>query len=129
MNKRLYEHLHKKSRSYWFYYHLKHDDDFRREAAELDSKLLIILSDGTKYRVTSVDDFDYLQDPDKEKKLALIEKFQTRWNIQWSYYLLNFLIRGDPEDVPLASGNSLVGLIYKKERNMFEAQISPSASK
>jgi len=129
MNKRLYDHLHKKSRSYWFYYHLKHDDDFRKEATELDKKLLITLADGTTYRPIGVEDFDYLEDPDKEKKLALIVKFQIRWQIHWDYYLLNFLIRGDPEDVPLASGNNLVALIYKDEGTMFEAQISSSASK
>ena len=129
MNKRLYDHLHKKSRSYWFYYHLKHDNDFRKEAAELDKKLLITLVDGTMYRPTGVEDFDSLQDPDKEKKLALIEKFKIRWQIPSDFYLLNFLIRGDPKDVPPATGNSLVGLIYKDERNMFEAQISPSATK
>ena len=131
MNKRLYKHLHRESgsRSYWFYYHLKHDADFRKEAAELDKKLLITLADGTTYRPTGVEDFDSLQDPDKEKKLALIEKFQIRWEIPSDYYLLYYLIRGNPEYVPPATENKLVALVYKDDRNMFEAQISPSASK
>jgi hypothetical protein len=129
MNKRLKNHLQKKSRSYWFYYHLKHDDDFRKEAAELDTKLLITLDDGTRYQPTGVEDFDYLHDPDKEKKLAFTEEFQIKWQIHWDYYLLNYLIRGNPEDVPPSTGNGIVGLIYKSERNMFEAQISPNSTK
>jgi hypothetical protein len=128
MNKRLYNYLHKKGRSYWFYYHLKHDDDFRKEANELDKKIAIKRENGTFYRPTAIEDFDYLNDPNKETKLGLIEEFQIRWHIHWDYYLLNFLIRGDPEDVPPA-GNGLVSLGYREERNMFEAQISPTASK
>lgn len=128
VSKKTYEHIHKKGRSYWFYYHLKHDTDFQSEAAEL-AKLIIIESEGNPpYLPTDIGDYDYFQDPDKNKKLKLIEDFQLRWKIHWDYFLLNYLIRGNPDDVPPA-GNGGVALGLNEERNMFQAQIPITAEK
>ena len=128
MSKPIYDYLNKKSRSYWFYFHLKHDSAFQKEAAELDQQLTIKLDDGSDYHPTMVEDFGYLDDPDKDTKLEAIMKFQARWNIHWDYFLLSYLIRGNPEDVPPA-GNGSVALGFNEERNMFEAQIPLSAQK
>ncbi len=99
MSKKLEEYKRHKDKAYWHYYHLKRDPDFQKEAKVLDDKLKIE-SGGGAYRPTAAVDFDYLKDPDKDKKLELIRAFQKRWRISWDYDLLHHLIRGSADDIP-----------------------------
>jgi hypothetical protein len=75
-----------------------------------------------------VEDFDYMNDPDKINKLKLIDSFMKRWRIHWSYFLLTYLIRGDETFVP-PKGNGSVALGFEEDRNMFTAQIPLSVEK
>jgi hypothetical protein len=100
MSKKLEKYKKHKDKSYWHQYHLKRDPDFQKEAKELDSKLAIELEDGRAHYPTTIEDFDYLKDSDKDKKIELIRTFQKRWHISWDYDLLQHLIRGLVDDVP-----------------------------
>jgi hypothetical protein len=128
MNKKLENYLERPSRRYWHYYFLKRDNDFKKEAAELAQAITIQLDNGDLYLPTGIEDYDYLQDPNKDSKIMLINNFQIKWNIHWNYVLLNYLLRGDEDDLP-PKGNGMVGVSFDKDRNMFTAQIPRSVQR
>ena len=122
MNKKLAKYYNSTTRSYWFNYQLKHDPGFRKEAYELDEQIAIPHADGTKYYPTGVEDFDYLEDPDKDKKMNLIDNFCTRWNIAWDGWLLMYLIRGSENFIP-PMGHWNMALGFDENTHMFTVQI------
>jgi hypothetical protein len=107
---------------------LKHDPDFRKEAEVLDAKLTVKMDNGQPYSPTAVEDFDYLKDQDKDKKIKMIEDFCIKWNIGWTYWLLNYLIRGNKDDIP-PKGNGAVAVGLNEEHGMFNAQVPLNADK
>lgn len=123
---RLNKYLNRKSKTYWHFYHLKRDDDFKREAAELADKIAIHYDDGTTYLPDDIKDFDMLSDPRKDEKLELIYKLMEKWNIYWDKWLLAYLIRGDENFIPELTPSG-VGAHLDETRNMFVAQIPISA--
>ncbi len=128
MSKKLQDYREQKHRLYWHYYFLKRDPDFKADTEKLDNQIAIQLENGEIIPVTGIDDFDYLHDPEKERKIKLIEQFQEKWHIYWHHDLLSYLIRGNKDDIPaMIRGN--VGLKTDKKSNLFQATIPFSATK
>jgi hypothetical protein len=121
MKKTLKEYLEQKNRRTWFYTHLKKDPEFKHDAANLRERIAIDTEHG-KYNPTMVVDFEYLEDPEKDVKIALIEAFMNRWNIHWDYALLSFLLIEDENTLP-PQGKAAFAVSTHEERNMFEIQI------
>lgn len=125
---RLNKYLNRKSKTYWHFYHLKRDKDFKHEATELANQISIRYEDGTIYLPNDIKDFDILSDPNKDKKLILIYKFMERWNIYWDSWLLAYLIRGNENLIPELTPPGVAAHL-DEERNMFVAQIPIDARK
>lgn len=130
MRKDLEKCIYRKSRTYWHYYHLKRDADFKREVAELIPKIIISTQDDPHYIPTDIEDYDYMEDPNKRSKLKLINDFQNRWNIHWDNILLNYLIRGDEDDLPIGNDYGIgISVGLNKDNNMFEVQVPVSVER
>lgn len=83
----------------WFYWHLRRDEPFKKEAQELRAQLPIQLPTGT-YMPTAMIDFELTNDPDVDHKRALIAAFMKRWNIHSEYALMKHLLTDDENDLP-----------------------------
>lgn len=127
-SKRVDKYFNRKSKTYWHFYHLKKDVEFKKEAADLANRISIHYENGDIYLPDDIKDFDILSDHDKYKKLVLVNKFMERWNIYWDKWLLAYLIRGKEDFIPDLTPMG-VGAHLDEKRNMFVAQIPISARK
>lgn len=128
MSKRLEKYLNRTTRYYWHYYHLKRDSDFKQEALDLSKKIAINLPGKSPFLPISIEDYDYAQDSDKERKLKLIKIFCERWRINGDYDLLHFLLVGDEDYLPQKNFYGIV-VSFDEDSRMFTAQIPLSVQK
>ncbi|MHB1864560.1 MAG: hypothetical protein ACYCPS_00110 [Candidatus Saccharimonadales bacterium] len=109
--KRLERH---KDREYWFYYHLKKDKVFIKEAAALSSKLNVVRADGAIYEPWTPNDPFLTESVGGEAKSSLMEEFGKRWNIRWGIFVTSYLLYGGSRLIIIDPGTSSIGIVHDR---------------
>lgn len=122
MNQKLTKYYLRANRKWWFYSHLIQDPDFKTEVTKLEDIIIIKQRDGTSYNPVMIEDFDYLNDPNKDRKLKLINDFCIKWNIDWPNQLLFYLMPGREAMFPPKTVMSVV-FSYDEHTNILNVQM------